>query len=414
MRVAHILRKYDPAQWGGTETAVQRLLEGLSSHHISAVVYGPKRAEAGTHDPFGEAGHGVKTYRALVPVWGISEEQRRQLVAVGGNLLSFDLVWKLWREPGLSVIHTHTLNRLGGAALSVARWRRLPLVATIHGGVLDLPESVRQQLAAPLRGGWEWGKLFGALLRSRRVLAEADAVVTCNRREAELLAMKFPRKRLMVQPHGVSARLYQEDQRSIARAAFPQIQDRSVILAVGRIDPVKNQSWLVQQWPAVLERHPGAMLVLAGACTDEAYGKQLKKELRNLGLEERVLLAGGLPPDDARLVGLLQHARALALPSKSETFGLVIVEAWAAGTPVLSSRTSGATELVRHGENGFLFDLERPESFHTAVEAILEQPALARRMTEAGRKRVQMEFDIAMLAGRIKGLYAELTEEKAR
>jgi alpha-maltose-1-phosphate synthase len=414
MRVAHILRKYNPAQWGGTETAVQRLLDGLASHGVSSIVYGPNLDEPCTHDPFAEAGHSVRTYRARAPVWGISEEQRKQLFAVGGNLLSFDLVWKLLREPDLAVIHTHATNRLGGAALTVARWRGLPLVATIHGGVLDLPDSVRQQLAAPLQGGWEWGKVFGALLRSRRVLEEASAIFTCNRNEAELLAARFPGKRIVVQPHGVPASLYQADQRSIARAAFPQIQDRPVLLAVGRIDPVKNQSWLVQQWPAVLQRHPEAMLALAGACTDESYGKQLKKDLRNLGIEKRVLLTGGLPPGDARLVGLLQTARALVLPSQSETFGLVIIEAWAAGTPVLSSRTSGADELVQHGHNGLLFDLTKPETFHEGLDLFFSSQSIARQMAEAGRQRVHSQFDTVALAARIKALYSELIEDKTR
>src|SRR5207244_9220149 len=80
-------------------------------------------------------------------------------------------------------------------------------------------------------------------------------------------------------------------------------------------------------------------------------------------LENRILLTGGLPPNDPRLIGLYQAAEILLLPSRSETFGLVILEAWATGTIVLSTRTSGASTLVNDGQNGWLFDLDQPEIF---------------------------------------------------
>src|SRR5437762_2988778 len=82
-------------------------------------------------------------------------------------------------------------------------------------------------------------------------------------------------------------------------------------------------------------------------------------------------------PNDPRLIGLMQEARVLLLPSLSETFGLVILEAWTAGTMVLSSRTSGASALIEHGRNGWLFDLEKPEMFHEALERTLAEPAVS-------------------------------------
>jgi len=152
---------------------------------------------------------------------------------------------------------------------------------------------------------------------------------------------------------------YEKDHREQARLAFPKIRGRDVLLNAGRVDPIKNQGWLLEQAPEIFRRHPNAILVLAGACTDQPYGEKTDRRIRELGLEKRVLLTGGLPPSDPRLIGLVQEARALLLPSLSETFGLVILEAWAAGTMVLSSRTSGASALIEHGQNGWLFDLEK-------------------------------------------------------
>src|SRR5688572_28565587 len=209
MRVAHVLRKYNPAQWGGTETAVKLLLDGLRQQGVAGTVYAPKLEVPAVTDPIREAGHEVKRYKAFVPVLNLSDEQRSQLISIGGNLMSFDLFGRLLIERGLSVVHTHALNRIGGIALTVAKLRKIPLVVTIHGGVLDLPKNVQQTLSAPLEGGYEWGKVFGAVVHSRDVLKDADAIVTCNPREAELQREKWPNKRVIVQPHGVPIAKYQ-------------------------------------------------------------------------------------------------------------------------------------------------------------------------------------------------------------
>jgi len=184
------------------------------------------------------------------------------------------------------------------------------------------------------------------------------------------------------------------------------------LLVAGRVDPVKNQSWLVEQAPHILRKHPDVLFVLAGPCTDEAYGRSLEQQIRRLGLEHGILRTGGLPASDSRLVGLFQLAEAVVLPSISETFGLVILEAWAAGTTVIASRTSGASALIRNDENGWLFELEKPETFRSAVDHTLTRPALRARQATAGGRLVSEQYDTIVLAGRMKRLYEELIEVK--
>lgn len=412
MRTIHLLRKYNPDEWGGTETAIQRLFDGLREHGVGTVAYCPALEHSPAKDPLAAAGHQVERFHAFMPIWGISARQKRQLVALGGNLMSFDLVAALWRETDAAIIHTHTLGRIGAIGRTVAVRRQVPFVITIHGGVLDLPPEMKRSLNQPVAGGWEWGRFFGLLFQSHRLFRDADAVVTCNQNEARLLREKHPQKRIVVQPHGIPVELYRLDRRGDAQAAFPQISGRQVLLCVGRIDSIKNQGWLVEQAPAIFQKYPRALLVLAGACTEEAYGETLRDRIARLGLQERVLLTGGLPPNDPRLIGLMQFAEAVILPSISETFGLAILEAWAAGTMVLSSRTSGASALIRHGENGWLFDLDRPETFHSALDETLTNGALARRAAQCGGEQVGREYDTGAVAGRMKRLYEELIEEK--
>src|SRR5204863_3927161 len=111
----------------------------------------------------------------------------------------------LMRGRGHDVIHSHVLGRIGGIAGTVARRRNLPLVLSIHGGVLDMPAGLRQNLESTTHHrGLEWGRLFGWWWRARHLLGEADAILTCNTREAELLREQYPRQRVVVQPHGVN------------------------------------------------------------------------------------------------------------------------------------------------------------------------------------------------------------------
>lgn len=391
--------------------AIHRLLDGLREHSVTPVVFCPRLECESAEDPLVRSGFQVQRFRAFVPILGLSHERRKQLVAVGGNLMSFELVSALWRERELSIIHTHTLGRLGGIGLTLAKQRQLPFVVTIHGGLLDLPEKIRQSFQAPLERGWEWGKFFGLLFQSHRLLCDADAIVTCNEREAALLKEQLPQKRVAVQPHGVPLEIYRQNRLEAARAAFPALSGRQVLLSLGRIDPIKNQIWLVEQASAIIRKYPRALLVLAGPCTDEVYGNGLKERIRQLGLEQHVLITGGLPPNDPRLIGLLQSAEALVLPSLSETFGLVVLEAWAAGTMVLSARASGPSALIQNGENGWLFDLEQPETFHQALDWTLSHPRLAAEMVSRGAKLAE-QYSLHALSGRMKALYQELIEER--
>lgn len=410
MRAIQLLRKLDPDAWGGTETALQRLLAGMQERGITPVVYCPRLSRRSVREPLREAGCQVRRFRAFVPIWGISPERRRQLISVSGNLMSFDLLWSLGLERNASVIHVHTLGRIGGIARTVARLHGIPLVVSIHGGALDLPPTLLAN-GHDTSSGVEWGKLFGWLLRSRELFRDADAIVTCNGKEADLLRAQLPHKRIVVQPHGVPVANYQRDHRAAARAAYPQLRDRDILLCVGRVDPVKNQMWLLEQAPTIFERHPRATLVLAGVCTDEPYGRQIDEMIRRLGIQNRVLLTGGFPQDDPRVIGLMQEARAVVLPSQSETFGLVILEAWAAGATVLSSQTSGARALIRNGQNGWLFDLKNPGSFHDGLNRVFAEPALSREMAARGTETSQ-EYSVAAAADRIKNLYEQVIEER--
>src|SRR5215469_744909 len=113
MRVAHLLRKLDPAQWGGTETAIQRLFEGLRAQGVSPVAYCPRLETEPNHDPLERSGFQVRRFKAFVPILGLNGQRKAQMRSVGGNLMSLELINDLWRDRALSLIHSHALGRIG-------------------------------------------------------------------------------------------------------------------------------------------------------------------------------------------------------------------------------------------------------------------------------------------------------------
>src|SRR5437660_900078 len=126
MRTVHLLRKYNPAEWGGTETAIQRLFEGLRRQGVASIVFCPRvKSNGSTADPLQDAGCQVERFTAFVPIWGISAQEKRQLISVGGNLMSFDLLPALWRQKDVSIVHVHALGRIGAMGRTFARRRQV-------------------------------------------------------------------------------------------------------------------------------------------------------------------------------------------------------------------------------------------------------------------------------------------------
>ncbi|MHA3772138.1 glycosyltransferase family 4 protein [Verrucomicrobiota bacterium sgz303538] len=414
MRVAHVLGKYEPAEWSGGDTALLHSLNAFKECDILSVVVHPHESNANDTGVFAKAGHPVQCFHACLPIWGLPPEMRRDLIALDGDMMSFDLVRVIRRIPALDLIHTHTLGRIGAISRRAARLCRVPCVGTLPGGALDLPEHRKSML--PKRPLWscEWGKLFSYFLGSHQLLQDLDAIIATNLSEAGLLAERYPGANIHLQPHGVCVELYETNFRAQAEDAFPVIAGRTVLLCPSRIDPSRNQQWLLYQLPGILKKYPNALLVFTGACANEHYTATLKHWIAETGLQNAVLMTGILPATAPRRIGLFQHAAALVLPSVVETCGVGILEAWASGLPVISNRTSVASMLIHQNKDGWLFDLTRPDTLYEGLQQVLSSTDTRDRILEEGRKRVRAEFDSRQLAGRLKALYEELIAARDR
>jgi alpha-1,3-rhamnosyl/mannosyltransferase len=210
---------------------------------------------------------------------------------------------------------------------------------------------------------------------------------------------------LTIAPPGVDLpRFANVDDR--ARAAIRArlgLADRPVVLFVGEVEPHKNVPRLVDAFAAVAARDPAPLLVLAGgrgSGLDEARGR-----VRARGLDERVRW----PPYLARadLAALVASATALALVSLDEGFGMPVVEAFAAGTPVLAS-TGGALPETAGGAALCVEPTDVP-ALAAALERLLGDPALREDLVRRGRARAA-EFTWTRAAQVLLGVYREAAD----
>lgn len=180
--------------------------------------------------------------------------------------------------------------------------------------------------------------------------------------------------------------------------------DRPVV-HVGRLTPWKGQDVLLRALPSLLERVPGVRVVLVGSATD-AVGRDFEAELRSLvvelGVADRVEFAG--PRRDIPEVFAVAEV-AVHSSTQPEPFGRVIVEAMAAGRPVVAAKDGGVPEIIDDGVTGLLVPPGQPEALAAAVGRLLADPAAAAAMGERAGRAARDRFGLAAHAQRVQAAY---------
>jgi glycosyltransferase involved in cell wall biosynthesis len=179
---------------------------------------------------------------------------------------------------------------------------------------------------------------------------------------------------------------------------------RVVIATVGNIRAVKGHDLLIRAAALTVAHFPNISFRIAGDVLEEAYFAELQALVWKLDLGDYVTFAGGV----ADLRSYLAEADIFVLPSRSEGFSNAIVEAMAAGLPVIATDVGGNREAVQDGVSGFLVPSEDPAALSLAIQQLLSDPGRAKSMGAAGRDIAESRFTTAAMMGRIVGAYKDL------
>ncbi len=253
-------------------------------------------------------------------------------------------------------------------------------------GFLLAPRGVRR--VAAIKGvladesGYERGlphvRLTVESFLERRHVRQVERIVTSSAYSAGRIAEEYgvPADRIAVVPEPIDLARW--------RRAFEMVPELPrggpSILCVAHLYPRKNVDTLLSAMTRVSNE---AVLRVVGTGPDFARLERLSLEL---GLGERVELLGHV--DFARLAGEYRRADVFCLPSRQEGFGIVFLEAMAAGLPVVAARAAAVPEVVIDGESGILVGPDSPDDLAAALDRLLSDPGERRRLGEAGRKRV--------------------------
>lgn len=211
------------------------------------------------------------------------------------------------------------------------------------------------------------------------------------------------RKKVVVIPNGVDAARFERGDGATMRRRLGLRAEDTVVGAVGTIKKVKGQTVLFEAMRPLFERHSALRLVLAGEVT-RGYGEELRRQAAAAGLQERVLFPGVIEevPD------LLAALDLFVLPSLSEGMSNALLEAMAAGRPIVATEAGGNGECLGGGNAGLLVPPGDPEALGRALEKLLEAPDRRRELGRRAQTRAQDEYSLGKMLDRTETLYAEL------
>lgn len=308
------------------------------------------------------------------------------------------LLWHIRRERA-DVVHTHT-SKAGILGRLAARLAGVPhIVHTPHGHVFN---GHFGRFAAGL---------FLALERFFAGFTEKTVALTAGEKRDYVDLGVVKAADVAVIPSGVDLGEFAGEcsDASAQKLAVGLDPQRRQVGFVGWLLPIKGPTYLLNAMGAVWREHPDAELVFVGKGDQE---QALRAQAAFSGCSDRVKFLGWRE-DISRLMPLFD---VFVLPSLNEGMGRVLVEAMAAGRPIVASRVGGIPDLVRHGENGLLVPPRDDEALAAGISLLLSNRRLAERMAQRGRIRCY-EFSLSAMVSALdelyRGILAEATPDTA-
>ncbi|MBG02326.1 MAG: D-inositol-3-phosphate glycosyltransferase, partial [Acidimicrobiaceae bacterium] len=273
----------------------------------------------------------------------------------------------------------------------------LPLVTTFH--TLGRAKASSGELESPDR-----------IIKEQDVIDCSEVVVANSSAEAGQLQDLYGAspERISIVPLGVQHAFFAPGNKDAARSALGLVNG-PIITYVGRLQPLKGVELAIEMF-STLEIENATLLIVGGA--SGASGNKeiamLKQQVKKLGIESQVHL---IEPQPHHILGTFYRASDVVIvPSRSESFGLVALEAAACGTPVVTAAVGGLRDLVIHGETGFLVEQRDPKLYAYYVNKILQNPLLSAEIAMSATENAQ-QYSWSKTSDQILNIYNSVTSK---
>jgi D-inositol-3-phosphate glycosyltransferase len=377
---------------GGMNVYVRELSSALVRAGVDSDVY--TRSWRKGLPPIVEVEPGLRVHHVRAgPLALVPKEELPELV----EAFTAGVLDRLEGDGRPDVLHAnYWLSGVAGHALK--HRLNLPLVSTFHTLARVKAQATQEEEAVRAKAEAE-------------VVGCSDAILASSGDEAAGLERLYGADpaRIEIVPPGVDHEVFFPGDRAAARAALG-LGEGPLLLFVGRIQPLKGADVAVQAL-AALEMSDARLVVVGGPSGREGTAelRRVKALVADHGLSDRVRFVPPQPHDG--LAAFYRAADVCLVPSRSESFGLVALEAAACGTPVVAAAVGGLCTLVDHGDTGFLVEGRDPAAYAERVEHLLRQPSVAAAMGRAAASRAQW-YSWSIAAARLRRLYADLTARR--
>lgn len=389
MRVLMLTSSYPKYRGDTTAPFIESIATHIAAQNVEVHVVLPEHREL-RRSPM-EEGVYFHPYRyaprAEWTRWGYAESLRADVKIKRGvyallpfvMLSSIRTLLALAGQKRFDLIHAHWVLPNAPAAALVARLKHLPLVISLHGSDVFVAEK---------------GRAFGAA--ARWCFNRAAAMTSCsddliNR----AVALGADEARISLIPYGADTKVFRvsEADTQQVRQRLGLCPDDVMLLAVGRMVYKKGFEFLVAAMPHILQYAPNARLVFVG------YGDlrdELERQANTAGLNSHIVFAGKVPRQE--IPAYFGASDVVVVPSVRDAAGNVdglpnvVLEAMAAGKPLIASNIAGFPDVIHDGENGLLVREKDPAALADAVLALARAPALRKQMGDAGRVQIHSKL----------------------
>lgn len=374
-RIALMPSSYAPAV-GGVEVLTARLADRLRAHGHVVEVWAPSDPVAGLLAQEVIDGTMVRRFRYPMP-----QANLPSLLAFPARATrALAELRSAARVFSPTHLHVQCFSGNGAYATALSRLLGIPLVVTLQGETVMDDYDIYER-STTLRAALRWG------------LRRAEHVTGCSQFTLDDSITRFGLRatKSSVVFNGVDL-----DEAAPAPVAVPF---RRYVLVLGRVVRNKGFDLLLNAFAGIAPRHPDLGLVIAG---DGPELPRLQEGVTRLGLEQKVHFAGRL--DRASVTWVMAHTEVFVMPSRVEPFGIVALEGWRAGVPVIVSARGGAPEFIQHDETGLVADPFDAEDLGRNLERVLSEPQTGQRLV-AGARASLSAFTWEKLAVQYEDVY---------
>lgn len=383
--------EYPPRIIGGISRHVYDISNALSASGIKVDVITWEHEEAPTCEQNGN----LTVHRVPVESGDDFVQQIHALNHATEKKASELLTDGMPNEP--IVVHAH--DWLSGFAGKAIKYRyHIPLVATIHATEHGRNQGIHTDLQRYIHGV-EWELCY-----------EAWRVICCSNFMKDEISkvLEVPYDKLDVIPNGVDASKFNIEFDREAFRSWVAAPNERIIFFVGRMVSEKGVQVLIQSIPEILPAYNDVRFVIVGG----GNHSHLEELAGKLGVGDKIFFTGYV--DDDTLYKLYKVADIAIYPSLYEPFGIVALEAMAAGVPVVVSDVGGFREVVDHGVTGLTTWVDNPDSLAWAILYLLKNPYSARMMAKNAYRKASEQYNWANIARQTASVYDRVWEEYAR